>query len=291
MQELLSKCPATSKVWRGATIKTVSLSGGVAKRSEAHTLDRTHLAIPNGCLLDTLEWMKEQYNYLHKARTVLTWRNLLDGAMHPTLRTIQHCASLTGICSFKNLSGSIRAKFFANWIKKDAFGANAKTSVCEIWVRDKDLFLAMNKVTKYSFVYGYSTENWHKNQIWVPERNSLMTNVKTNDASKIGWKQEDRDRQVAEWGVQAPYILFSRHFKMNGMPRIPKRRWNEMVIYSQTQDALLLAFPMTSAQLEEKINAKFRPYAYQIQNWNIRIPPDTVADFQQNGDEWIRVWV
>lgn len=116
-----------------------------------------------------------------------------------------------------------------------------------------------------------------------------MTNVKTNDASKIGWKQEDRDRQVAEWGVQAPYILFSRHFKMNGMPRIPKRRWNEMVIYSQTQDALLLAFPMTSAQLEEKINAKFRPYAYQIQNWNIRIPPDTVADFQQNGDEWIRV--
>ena len=79
--------------------------------------------------------------------------------MHPTLRTIQHCASLTAICSFRNLSGSIRAKFFANWIKKDAFGANAKTSVCEIWVRDKDLFLAMNKVTKYSFVYGYSTEN------------------------------------------------------------------------------------------------------------------------------------
>jgi len=115
----------------------------------------------------------------------------------------------------------------------------------------------------------------------------MMTDVKTKDAFKIGWAQEDRDRTVAQWGIQTPYILFSRHFKMAGMPVPGNQRWNEMVIYSQVQNALLLAVPLSDAELNAKINGGFTDFTTQIRPWNIHIPDITKADFQRHGERFV----
>ena len=116
-----------------------------------------------------------------------------------------------------------------------------------------------------------------------------MSDVKTSDAFTVAWAQENRDQQMAQWGVQQPYILFSRHFRMEGMESIipDGTRWNEMVIYSQVQDALLLAIPLDDAELERRINYPYIDFTQQIGAWNIRVPSDTVAECRANGEYWI----
>jgi hypothetical protein len=59
-------------------------------------------------------------------------------------------------------------------------------------------------------------------QIWVPEHDNSdlpqMNNMNWT-AEQSGQNQEDRDRSIAEhWCVQTPYVLFSRHHWMPGMP-------------------------------------------------------------------------
>jgi magnesium-dependent phosphatase 1 len=157
------------------------------------------------------------------------------------------------------------AKYFAEWIKADAFGANAKTFVCELWVRNGAKFLAANK-------------------IWFPEQNNLMTNVQTESAFKIAWDQEDRDAKAAQWGAQTPYILFSRHFWMTGMP-IARARWNEMVIYTQIQDAMMLTIPLSDQHVNALIpGGRLLPFEQMIGSWNIKVPSETWADFSKNGE-------
>jgi len=114
-----------------------------------------------------------------------------------------------------------------------------------------------------------------------------MTDIKIKDMHKIGWAQESRDRLVARWGVQSPYILFSRHFKMNGMPLKDGQRWNEMVIYSQVQDALMLTFPMTDEDVDKRIKEGFEEYTKQIKPWKIHVPDDTKADFQKYKENFV----
>ncbi|KAF8551056.1 hypothetical protein OG21DRAFT_1478302 [Imleria badia] len=125
--------------------------------------------------------------------------------------------------------GHAIAKYFASWIKQNAFGANTRTSVCELWARDRRKFLATNK-------------------IWVPEDDQRPGDSKF----KIAWDQENRDAKVAEWGVKMPYIMFSCHFDMRGMP-IAKTRWNEMVIYTHVQDALMLTIPLTKSTRRSRL--------------------------------------
>ena len=43
------------------------------------------------------------------------------------------------------------AKYFSEWIKRTAFGAEAKTVVCKIYARDGDIFDRMNKVCMNSY--------------------------------------------------------------------------------------------------------------------------------------------
>ncbi|EIW81815.1 hypothetical protein CONPUDRAFT_143487 [Coniophora puteana RWD-64-598 SS2] len=157
------------------------------------------------------------------------------------------------------------AKFFAEWIKQDAFGPNAKTYVCELWARDRNKFLATNK-------------------IWFPEEGKFLNNVHTQTAFQIGWDQENRDAQAARWGSPTPYILFSRHWRMSEMPpSIGSGRWNEMVIYTQIQDALMLTIPLSEQQVIEKIQlgGKFVPFEQQLSAWNIKVPNETWAEFRK----------
>jgi len=57
-----------------------------------------------------------------------------------------------------------------------------------------------------------------------------------------------------------------------------------MVIYSQLQEAMLLAFPMSPAQLNAKISQQFWQYHQKVSAWNIQMPSKAVADFQRTGE-------
>ncbi|KAK7442512.1 hypothetical protein VKT23_016110 [Stygiomarasmius scandens] len=159
------------------------------------------------------------------------------------------------------------AKYFANWIKPAFGGAQATTYVCQIWARDGAIFDRLQK-------------------IWVPE-----SEPKTNVSGKpfdIAWSQEDRDRKVASWGVQKPYILFSRHMNMGaGFP--VSGRWNEMVIYGQIQEALLITVRMADQHLNADIKAgNHIRYEQMLSAWNITVPTETWNDFRKHGETWIQ---
>ena len=124
-------------------------------------------------------------------------------------------------------------------------------------------------------------------QIWVPEDGSMMTDVRGNKL-KIAWGQENRDAKVAEWGVKMPYIMFSRHWHMDGMYIPAHSRWNEMVVYTHVQDALMLTIPLTDQQVEEKIalGGRFVKFEEQLSNWNIKVPDVTWADFRKHKENF-----
>jgi len=64
--------------------------------------------------------------------------------------TIQLCELYASLLLHSHMLIDVRpcrARFFSGAIKVDAFGPNAKTCVCEIWVRDKDLFHSISKAS------------------------------------------------------------------------------------------------------------------------------------------------
>ncbi|EIW81817.1 hypothetical protein CONPUDRAFT_72203 [Coniophora puteana RWD-64-598 SS2] len=145
------------------------------------------------------------------------------------------------------------AHYFSEWIKRDAFGPNAKTYV------------------------------------WFTETNSLMNNVHSQSAFQIAWDQENRDVQAAKWYAPPPYILFSRHGRMGDMPNnIPRGRFNEMVVYTQLQDALILTIPLTNQQIANKMysSPKSAPFEHQFKNWRIRMSLEMFAEFKGQGEPW-----
>ncbi|KAK3366238.1 acid phosphatase-domain-containing protein [Lasiosphaeria ovina] len=89
-------------------------------------------------------------------------------------------------------------------------------------------------------------------KVWVPELGSVAqtptdTLPTEDNAAKI---QQARDEYITEkYGVQKPYVLFSRHHYMSILDdtRIPHDwRFNEMVVYPQIQDALFFCVPIRS---------------------------------------------
>ncbi|KIY73891.1 hypothetical protein CYLTODRAFT_416546 [Cylindrobasidium torrendii FP15055 ss-10] len=160
------------------------------------------------------------------------------------------------------------AKYFSDWIKATTFGAGAKTIVCAIYARDGDKWDAMNK-------------------IWVPDhRHDLKTHVNKEEVT-IATSELKRDKQVAAWGVHRPYVLFSRHPNMgkrDGLqfPIPNSARFNEMAIYGQTQENLIVVNRMTDAQLDQAIaNRANVQYEHKIPQWNIKVPMETRVDFQK----------
>jgi magnesium-dependent phosphatase 1 len=90
---------------------------------------------------------------------------------------------------------------------------------------------------------------------------------------ETGRNQEDRDRFIAEtWEVYAPYVLFSKHHWMEGMPIRKGQRWSEMVVYTQVQRSLF-----DVRILDDQVNQHPNPPAFdkQIKAWNIKVPKDT----------------
>ncbi|KAG7097697.1 hypothetical protein E1B28_005022 [Marasmius oreades] len=165
------------------------------------------------------------------------------------------------------------AKYFSDWIKKTAFGPQAKTIVCEIYARDG--------------------EKWDKmSKIWVPDhRHDLKTDVRKDEVT-VATSELKRDSQVAKWGVHRPYVLFSRHPNMgkrDGLqfPIPQPQRFNELVIYGQTQENLIVIRRMTDAQLNQAIKDKVNvQYEHKIAEWNITMPEETKADFRTHHEHY-----
>ncbi|KAK7462184.1 hypothetical protein VKT23_007788 [Stygiomarasmius scandens] len=163
------------------------------------------------------------------------------------------------------------ARYFSGWIKHAFGGASAKTFVCQIWARDGAIWDSSPK-------------------IWIPETDP-GTDVVNWDPFRIAWSQEDRDRRIAErYGVQKPYTLFARHGNMGGDFPVPNNaRFNEMVIYGQLQEALLVTIRMSDQHVTSDIQSGNHIRYEQLLNaWNITVPPETWEDFRRHGETWIR---
>ncbi|KAH8107091.1 acid phosphatase-domain-containing protein [Cristinia sonorae] len=157
------------------------------------------------------------------------------------------------------------ANFFAEWIKGDTFGPQAETHVCEVWARDMNLWKQVPK-------------------IWYPEAYDHQTDNKHWNAWQIAWRQEDRDDWIEKMGVKRPYVLFSRHHWMEDMPIPQGQRFNEMVVYRQVQDALLLTIPLKPEQVVAKIKGGYKAYHELVKDWNIVVPPETREDSKSKGE-------
>ncbi|KAF9269932.1 hypothetical protein L218DRAFT_992611 [Marasmius fiardii PR-910] len=159
--------------------------------------------------------------------------------------------------------------YFKEWIKQNAFGPQAETVVCAIYARDRNIFYSLPK-------------------IWVPEDNQAMTNNQNGQEFDIAWSQEDRDRKVESWGVQKPYILFSRHHDMQGT--VPVRgRFNEMVVYGQIQEGPILNVQMSNQQLADASAHREHHHLHheqKFQEWNITVSKETWDDFCAHGEQF-----
>jgi len=107
---------------------------------------------------------------------------------------------------------------------------------------------------------------------------------------KSSANQADRDWKIEKWGVKKPYVLFARHMNMGGNFPVPNgARWNEMVIYPQIQEALLITIRMEDQHLESDIRSgNHLRYEQLLNEWNITVPNETWEDFRQHGETWIR---
>ena len=123
----------------------------------------------------------------------------------------------------------------------------------------------------------------------MPDWVHWWSNVNSGNAFGIAWRQEDRDRLIRSWGVQRPFTLFARHPNMGGNFPVPGgKRWNEMVIYPQAQENLIVIQRMTDQQLNEAIKdpAMHLHYEKQIQPWHITVPEEAWVDFKNHSENF-----
>ncbi|KAJ3553153.1 hypothetical protein NM688_g3766 [Phlebia brevispora] len=164
------------------------------------------------------------------------------------------------------------AKYFSKWIQP-TFGAQATTIVCSVWARDGDIFDSMQKV------------------IWIPEEPVERWTEIPGDAFKIAWSQEDRDVTIDTWGVQKPYILFAKHVNMKGDFPIPdNKRFNEMVVYPQVQESLIVINRMSNQEVEQAIKdseSSHVHYEKQMSSWHITVPQETLSEFKEQNERFM----
>jgi magnesium-dependent phosphatase 1 len=99
-------------------------------------------------------------------------------------------------------------------------------------------------------------------------------------AEQSGQNQEDRDRFIAErWGVQTPYVLFSRHHWMPGMPQALGQRFNEMAVYTHIQRSLFEVVPLSDDEVKRVVDPCPFPFHHQFKTWGITVPDATRQEF------------
>ncbi|KAI0896510.1 hypothetical protein F4806DRAFT_508393 [Annulohypoxylon nitens] len=160
---------------------------------------------------------------------------------------------------------SIAAEF-ARWLRAPD---DDDACICEVYVRDYEAFLEMNKV-------------------WVPENGSVPQTDINWDPQEIANVQIERDEVIANmFGVSKPYILFSRHHWMDFLDTTWRKdqkgtRFSEMVVPPQVQDALFFGIPFRLSEVQSFIdNNAFSGYDYRhkLRMWNIKSSRETEQDF------------
>ncbi|KAF9529484.1 acid phosphatase-domain-containing protein [Crepidotus variabilis] len=158
------------------------------------------------------------------------------------------------------------ARYFRDW--NTSFVGTA-SHVCEVWV--KDYFAWENGVAK----------------VWVPENNGNLPqmNPMNTTAEETALNQENRDSFIASrFGVSAPYVLFSQHFWMDGMPLPRGQRWAEMVVSTQVYRSLFEVYPLSDAQLGHILVNEPFPFGNQFRTWHITTPEVTREEFLRNNE-------
>ena len=122
-------------------------------------------------------------------------------------------------------------------------------------------------------------------QVWIPENDTGLPQMNNRIATEeaTGWNQEDRDRVIADqWGIQTPYVLFSRHRFLDGMPLPPNTRLNEMLLPTQIQRSLFYLTEISDAEAEQTRI----PFSYHLQTtaWNIAVPEEMKQDLLKHGE-------
>jgi len=102
----------------------------------------------------------------------------------------------------------------------------------------------------------------------------------SKDAEATGMSQENRDDFIQKnFGVHTPYVLFARHYYLDGMPPPYNTRWNEMALYTQVYRALIDLVPMTDDMMKKVTNKRPYPFDKQFKTWNIVAPKETRDEF------------
>ncbi|THU78088.1 hypothetical protein K435DRAFT_769697 [Dendrothele bispora CBS 962.96] len=166
------------------------------------------------------------------------------------------------------------AMFFAQW-KRDKNISQLR--VCKVYARDRDTF--KNKLAK----------------VWFWPNPAYMTDNVHSSKQQIASKQLELDKHLQEaFDVKKPYILFSRHNYMPPMGQQeyqlsinPNKRFNEMVIYPQIQDALMYGHVLTLTEARKIHMTGKLPkiqYEHHVKDWNIVVPPATKQDCERRGE-------
>jgi len=181
----------------------------------------------------------------------------------PCTSRLQWQSKLLGLCQkLHAFDLRRRARAFRDMLRNDHYDAY----VCEVWVKDCDAWAQVNK-------------------IWVPET-SLSTELPQMDnqhwtPEHTARNQEHRDRTIAErWGVRTPYVLFSRHYWLRGLPQRQGQRWSEMVVYTQIYRALFELRQLPDATVNQMPTYNPIPFHSQFKAWSIYAPEETRQEFQ-----------
>lgn len=132
-------------------------------------------------------------------------------------------------------------------------------------------------------------------QVWVPESGSIpQTDNMHNTDAQIAEVQLRRDELISKaYSVKKPYIIFARHLWMDMLDGIPwrqrRKRFSEMVLYPQLQDALFCFEVYRLSDVQSRIdNGRFDPCNYRrsLTTGNIRRNNETLWDFHNNQEQW-----
>ncbi|KAF2501613.1 hypothetical protein BU16DRAFT_556093 [Lophium mytilinum] len=163
------------------------------------------------------------------------------------------------------------AAFFARWGRENDPDTNIY--ICRLFVRDFEIFRQMDKV-------------------WVAEKGSIhRTDNHHSTDEQIAESQLKRDKLIARtFKVDKPYVLFSRHHWMREMraTNLPHgKRFNEMVLYPQVQDALFYGEPIKVSDARPRFfgpDYKVLNYHTKMRPWNILCNEETEDDFLSHGE-------
>ncbi|KAI1128303.1 acid phosphatase-domain-containing protein [Nemania abortiva] len=206
-----------------------------------------------------------------------TDKHTSDLYMNGQRRTKSGRPSRWGFALYVADDPSIAAEF-AKW-RRDSDTDNQY--ICEIYVRDFEIFRAMDKV-------------------WVPEDGPAPQTNSDRGDNHIAEVQCNRDNIVANtFAVHKPYILFARHKWMDFLSMTWRQnhhgRFSEMVVYPQIQDALCYGKRWKLSDVQQHINAgrdlngnPFRgfDFRHKLKKWNIRWSQETVADFKKHKEDF-----